>query len=364
MASRGSIPKMMALAGIDMLPPEIGVPVVRREITAAGHGGEVVVAGSLGMLLAERNGLDPVVARSAIDDTAGPMLGSFTGWTSADGLAVCTTLDPVEQSFLDHHRIDGTPVLPGVMGIEGFAEVASASATGWSAVAVEDVAFLAPCKFYRDEPREIELVARPRLVGEELVADCRLLARRSLANQAEQLTTHFTGRVRLARAPAPSRTVDPVGEPSGRTVGTAEIYRIYFHGPAYQVVDAAWRDGDRVVGRLADDLPPDHQPDGAPLLVEPRLIELCFQTAGILELGTTGRLALPLRVGRVCWFAVPEPVGCWRAVVTPRADGRGVDAVVVDDLGQVCIELNAYETIALPGGVGDDALEPLRQAMR
>ena len=51
------------------------------------------------------------------------MLGAFTGWTSADGLAVRTTLDPVEQSFLDHHRIDGTPVLPGVMGIEGFAEV-------------------------------------------------------------------------------------------------------------------------------------------------------------------------------------------------------------------------------------------------
>ena len=48
MASRGSIPKMMEMAGIDMLPPEVGVPVVRRELTAAGAGGEVVVAGSLG----------------------------------------------------------------------------------------------------------------------------------------------------------------------------------------------------------------------------------------------------------------------------------------------------------------------------
>ncbi len=42
MASRGSIPKMMEFAGIDMLPPEVGVPVVRREITAAGPGGEIV----------------------------------------------------------------------------------------------------------------------------------------------------------------------------------------------------------------------------------------------------------------------------------------------------------------------------------
>ena len=43
MATRGSIPKMMELAGIDMLPPEAGVPWIRRELTAGGTRGEVVV---------------------------------------------------------------------------------------------------------------------------------------------------------------------------------------------------------------------------------------------------------------------------------------------------------------------------------
>src|SRR4030095_11214825 len=39
MASRGSIPTMMAAAGIDMLPPVAGIPIVRRELTAgAGRG--------------------------------------------------------------------------------------------------------------------------------------------------------------------------------------------------------------------------------------------------------------------------------------------------------------------------------------
>ena len=151
---------------------------------------------------------------------AGPMFGVVTGWTSADGLGVRTTLDPAEQGFLDHHRIDGTPVLPGVMGIEGFAEVAAASAAGWTPVAVEDVAFLAPCKFFRDEPRDLELVARPRLVGDELAADCRLLARRSLVGQPEQLTTHFSGRVRLARNPAPPRTIAPEGDRAAEARGS------------------------------------------------------------------------------------------------------------------------------------------------
>ncbi|HSB85558.1 MAG TPA: SDR family NAD(P)-dependent oxidoreductase [Ilumatobacteraceae bacterium] len=364
MASRGSIPKVMALAGIDMLPPEVGVHIVRRELTAAGQGGEVVVAGSLGKLLAERDGFDPVVAGSRSDTTAGPMLGAFTGWTLANGLETSIALDPVEQGFLDHHRIDGTPVLPGVMGIEGFAEVAAAAGTPCVPVAVEDVAFLAPCKFFRDEPRVLEFLAQPSPDDEDVVVECRLLARRALANQPEQLTTHFTGRVRLSRQALPSRTADPAAEPGGPTLGPADIYRIYFHGPAYQVVDAAWRDGQRVIGRLANDLPPNHQPDSAPLLAEPRLIELCFQTAGILELGTTGRLALPLRVGKVSLHPVPDQVGRWKAVVTPRADGRGVDAVVVDDVGHVRVAVVAYETIALPGGLDDEALEPLRRAMQ
>ncbi len=53
MATRGSIPKVMELAGIDMLPPEAGVPLIRRELTAGGTRGEVVIGQRLGVLLQE-----------------------------------------------------------------------------------------------------------------------------------------------------------------------------------------------------------------------------------------------------------------------------------------------------------------------
>ena len=61
--------------------------------------------------------------------------------------------------FLDDHRIDGTAVLPGVMGVEAFAEAAAALVPGYRAAAIEDVDFLAPFKFYRDEPRVITVTA-------------------------------------------------------------------------------------------------------------------------------------------------------------------------------------------------------------
>ncbi len=50
---------------------------------------------------------------------------------------------------------------------------------------------------------------------------------------------------------------------------------------------------------MAADLPPNHQPADVPTVTDPRLIELCFQAAGVWEIGTTGILALPLHVDRV-----------------------------------------------------------------
>ena len=152
---------MMALAGIDMLPPAVGIPVVRREVTAGGTGGEIVVAGALGVMLEHAD-------ESTRRDSSARGRRRTDGRTDGDGhgddgVVVVTELDPAAQPFLDHHRIEGTPVLPGVMGMEAFAEAARLLAPGWRSTAIEDVAFLAPFKWYRDEPRRLESArsARP-----------------------------------------------------------------------------------------------------------------------------------------------------------------------------------------------------------
>ncbi len=367
MASRGSIPKMMQAAGIAMLPADVGVPIVRRELTAAGAGGEVVVAGALGVLLAERHptgGLDAERATATAAAHGGPMTGRIAALTVSGGLSVITELDPGRQAFLDDHRIEGTPVLPGVMGMEGFAEAARALLPGWEVVALEDVELLAPFKFYRDEPRTLELRALVRDGGDgTLAADCQLIGRRTLPGQDEQQTCHFTGRARLARqAPAPPpATARPADGETG--VGHDSVYRVYFHGPAYQVLDRAWRDNGHAIGRLAGDLPADHEPPGSPIDFVPRLIELCFQTAGVWELGTAGRMALPTRVARVVRYAGADAPGVLWAVVSQRADGDGVDAEVVDETGSVRVRMEGYRTIELPGGIDADALAPIRAAM-
>jgi Polyketide synthase dehydratase/KR domain len=367
MASRGSIPKTMQAAGIDMLPPDVGVPVVRRELTAGGIGGEVLVAGDLGVLLEERHpsgGFEPQSISKGLADRSGPMTGSIAEVTVTGGLRVLTELDPSQQAFLDDHRIEGIPVLPGVMGMEGFAEVARLLEPGWEVVALEDVELLVPFKFYRDQPRTLELRALIRDGGDgTLVADCQLIGRRLIHGQGEQEAQHVRGRVRLARElPAAPLAAVPPADSGQDGVGREAVYRVFFHGPAYRVLDRVWCEDGQIVGRLAGELPADHQPESRPTEFVPRLIELCFQTAGVWELGNAGRMALPTRLERVVRFAGADaPGGLW-AVVTPREDA-GVDAEVVDDTGHVRVRLEGYRTIELPGGVDAGALAPIRAAM-
>ena len=363
MATRGSIPKMMEVAGIDMLPPEAGIPLIRRELTTGATRGEIVVGQRLGILLNEwdeAGGLDTTSASSG-EKLHGPMVGKIVGMSIQHGLTIETTLDPKKQPFLYDHQIDGTPVLPGVMGIEAFAEAAKCMLPGWHIEAVEDVNFVAPFKFYRSEPRTVTVEASFCMRGDGLVATCRLTGRRQFPNQAEpQVTTHFTACVLLTRQSPSAGTSPAVHAPGGLTIDSADIYRIYFHGPAYKVLDSAWRDGDRIVGRMTEQLPENHTPAEQPTLMAPRLIELCFQTAGLWEISEQGRMGLPLHVDRVCLLRSPALAeGRTHALVTPVRNGEGFNVEVVDSAGHRLVELSGYRTVALPTPVDSESLKVL-----
>ena len=357
MATRGSIPKVMERAGIDMLPPEAGVPWIRRELTTGGASGEVVAAGRLGALLQEWDATGGLMQ----DLPQGPMFG--TARLDLGGrLTVETPLDPAVQPFLDDHRIDGTPVLPGVMGIEGFAEAALSMAPGWQVEAVEDVEFLAPFKFYRSEPRAVTIEARLEPEGDGLAADCRLTGRRVLANQADaRIETHFTGRVRLAaQLREPAGGLD-LGAPNGSVIDAEEIYRVYFHGPAYRVLKRAWWDENGAVGEMAAGLPSNHHPSDQPLIIAPRLIELCFQTAGLFEMAVNHRMGLPRHVDRVSIYRSPDAAGGpLFTVVTAGAAPGSFDADVVDRAGTRYLHVSGYRTVVFREDV-DARIFPLAQ---
>ncbi len=366
MAARGSIPTLLGQAGIDLLDPDAGIPWIRRELTLGSGRGEVLVAGSIGILgeaWDADGGLDP--AAFAALAPRGPLLAGAKAKLTPNGVEFETRLDPAKQPFLDHHRIEGTPVLPGVMGVEGFAEAAGALLPGWRVTAVEDVRFLAPFKFYRDEAREVILRCAVTPEGDALVARCELLGRRTLAGQSEPTTTvHFTGRVRLGRkAPRKQRASVPTPRSGRASAGSEDVYRLYFHGPAYRVIDRAWREGPSAAALLATELPPNHTPPELPLLAAPRLVEACFQVAGLWEMAVNGRLALPEQVDSIALLLPPEEAQGWLfAVATPDPAGDAFGCSVVDASGRVVVRLRGYRTVPLPGTLDPDLVAPLGAA--
>ncbi|NDJ59880.1 MAG: SDR family NAD(P)-dependent oxidoreductase, partial [Chloroflexi bacterium] len=367
MATRGSIPKIMEMAGIDMLPPESGIPTVRRELVAGGFRGEIVVAQRLGIMSEEfdpTGGLDLTQANATLEPQVGTtprllMVERITAAKLYGGLQVETTLDPNAQAFLYDHQMDDTPLLPGVMGTEAFAQIASIAAPGYTVAAVENEDFQAPFKFYRMEPQTLYLSATLRPADDgQLIAQTVLRSIRELPSGPQE-KTHFVADVRLipTAAEGPTLTAPTVNfsapAPESLSITADKIYELYFHGPAYQVLERAEVNGAHAVGLMAEHLPANSDPEDVASLLAPRLIELCFQTAGIWEMRTKGRMALPLAIGSVTAYRQPEDAAGQRlyAVITSVNDGESFDAQVVDSEGRVFVTMTGYRTVALPGQV-------------
>jgi hypothetical protein len=352
-----------------MLQPAAGIPVVRRELGLGA--GEVVIAGSLGVMMEEfdeTGGLD-TSEKGALSDaikSGGVMSGKLVGMGLHGGLTIETELDPARQPFLHDHQINDTPVLPGVMGIEALVEAAKFVFSDRYLSAIEDVNFLQPFKFYRGEPRTVTVHAFFTQDGNDVVASCRLEGSRVLHGKSEpEVTTHFTARVRLSNKPPRAKKRKAVGAAeSAKVVTASDIYRLYFHGPAYQVMENSWRSGKEIMGSFAGNLPANHEPADRPTLAAPRLIELCFQTAGIYELAGKARMGLPYQIAQVQFLKPPEE-GKQKllAAVTSEPDGA-FDAQVLDEMGEIYMTLRGYRTSELPDAIEADLLKPIKDVMK
>ncbi len=361
MAARGSVPTIMKALGIDMLPPQAGIPTVRRELVAGGFSGELLVAGALGVMAAELHetgGLDTAKADQLFREAAprSIMIEHAVAAGLFGGLQLQTRLDPAEQPFLYDHAPDpDTPWLPGVMAIESMAEAAAILAPGYQVTAVTNVEMLGAFKFFRSEPRlmylDVTAVPGP---GEDLLAHVTL---RSVTEPAREGLparehVHFRAQVVLSRDKAPAPSLDFTPPPAESLPTTAkDLYQRFFHGPAYQVLARVAVEGGTAQGLFARDLPPQLMPEDSPLLMAPRLVEMCFQAAAQWHIETNATMAFPLGLGSLAVYGQEENAAGRDlfALLATADNGETFDAHVVDETGRIYAELRGYRTVSRPG---------------
>jgi 3-hydroxymyristoyl/3-hydroxydecanoyl-(acyl carrier protein) dehydratase len=373
MASKGNMPHLMSLAGIEMISPDQAAPLVRMELEA-GTTGEVMLSGSLGQMessLENKPGVDIEKSDKALREgnPIHSMLSHLKGYGSDGVIRLEADLDPREQPFLKDHALNGVPVLPGVMGIEGFAvaakhiaSVLALSKGKFEVVTMEDIHFHAPFKFYRNQPRHITWKAYCSREAEGLVVYVNLESELEFKVRKPEKVLHFSGKVRITEEKvATSQSVTPPAWLKKKSLCSDDIYKLYFHGPSFQVLDCAQKSGDVVLGKLRANLLPittgKQQTISTPLLVE-----LCFQTAGLWEAGSTGVMALPHSIESLTLFRAEGQTGDIYAEVRPNQDGDELsfDARVVDSEGNVYLELKNYRTAALPYAAEKQLVEPLQ----
>jgi hypothetical protein len=116
---------------------------------------------------------------------------------------------------------------------------------------------------------------------------------------------------------------------------------------------------------MARALPHNHYPSELPTIVAPRLIELCFQTAGVWEMGDQGRMGLPQHIDSVSLLKpMPESTDTvLYAVVTPNPSQGSFDAEVVDAKGSCYLRLTSYRTVAVPSAIDAERVKPLHAAL-
>ncbi len=358
MAVRGSIPQIMKQAGIEMLPPEAGIAMIRRELTSGDNRGEFVVAKSLGVMTKEfdsNGGLDP----AKLPESSSLMIDKVVSFGLYSGLTVQTELNPKEQPFLYDHQIGDTAVLPGVMGIEAMCEAAKYLYPDLQIAAIREVNFLAPFKFYKNNPRVVTVNVTFTKEKTKIIAECKLTGSRKLHGQdEEQVMTHFTAKVTMQKsAPKVAKGTAPA-KISAKKVASEDIYKLYFHGPAYQVLDISWRSGKNVFGLLNKNLPVNHLPEKKNTIALPRLVELCFQTAGIIEMGENAKMGLPSKIKTLNIYKTENGKEVLTAVVKESKKDT-FDAQIVDSSGNVYLELQGYQTMQLPETIDEKLLKPL-----
>ena len=380
MATRGSVMTVLKEAGVAPIPLAEGV---RRCVDELAHGcrdAEVLVAGELGRLarpdaFAAKDEVLHVPTRAPAparapeeravgdqvllvrEEPAAPFGNFITREPSSDGRTATATvlLDP-KDGYLNDHRVDGVPYLPGVLGQEAMAELAARLAPGKHFAGSRDVEFRIPVKVLREQPLEISVVASVAHESDERVeVGCRLQSVFVNA-KGERLGApriHFTGTMIFESAQAAAPTFEePSGDLDGEPLGKQEIYAHFFHGPSFRVLNTVGFEAEAptTIGVWADPRPPLFRDREASFLTSPLIRELAYQAAGSYELFKNRFLSLPKGESRLRYHRDAPSGAAVRAVARLREVRDNVahfDVSVATTDGDLLLELEDFQLIRL-----------------
>jgi hypothetical protein len=301
------------------------------------------------------------LAEPAAASTGAPMPGIFTliPVSTADGHYTFSIELDAKEPYLDDHRPGGDPLFSTVMAIEAAVSGARHCVSSAAPASVTGVNVYKPYILTAKHRHAIDL----HVVRTDDVAPA---FRCSLSStQGGGTVPHLDATVRFATTTAPTVT-RPLPE-VGPVVDGAQVYQLFFHGPSFQVIGAARYHDGTMLCRLNRNLPTAHRAAGTVSQMAPRLIEFALQSAGLLEIATTGRMKIPHAIGSIerhLPIDVDSPGTLFARASYGSSDELHIDVEILDTSGRVALSVEEYRTVVLPFDVSAHGVTALRAQLR
>lgn len=389
MGVRAGVETFLRSNGVDFVDPEDGMQIFLDEIVY-GQVPEIVLTGSLGRLdwdhqlkfdwdeigsaadfASTDNGNDTpkggaaapattvkpaTVKPAARAEVKGPdaskathFLGEVKSLEKGAEIHVEKEFNLNSDPYLADHAIEGTPYVPGVMGIETFFETSTAL-TGRVTKALQDVHFYLPIKLLRNRPQAVRVIGKAvgNDVDMEIESDFINSKGVKMGNTRRHFTAktleEFTSTWEQVKADAMTGLESPL------QVTPAEIYQKYFHGPSFQVLGGIVRVNEKESLAIYNTTPRPQWSD-APrtLLANPMLIEAAFQCCGFQDMSVAHKMTLPDGIAEVAVLnnqLPPARLYLYGVNKGATVDGKTLhDAYVFDAQGNVWVEIHGYQAI-------------------
>ena len=334
--------------GVRLVEPEQGRWFVMQDLLSAPVSDVEVVAGdSPWEYYEERHGALPhadVVGRRP--DSRYPFLRTaVVSQAEGPNRSLTKVIDLVSDPYLDHHRLDGMPVVPFVCAAEYMAEAAEAL-VGGTVGEMRNIRRFVGLTLERGK-QQIDIDVRKTAVEGEYQVELW-----SVVGETRRRAYNAICVLGSGLPEAPTAVVSAYGEASALSVGMA-YNEWLFHGPVLQTItNIVTLNERRLVADLKPTLPRDFYPPAqeAEWCFDPGVLDAALQLVLVWSRAVRNKTPLPSRIGRLQRFGeMPLEQGLTIAMdfVTPVSEPVTVcHFSVFDSSKRLRYRVDELETVA------------------
>jgi phosphopantetheinyl transferase len=236
----------------------------------------------------------------------------------------------------------GKPVLPGVMGMEFFAETAKLLRPELDVIGMKDVEFFKAVNI----PDNAEVTVTAEIVDDDELEKSVRIRFTSRDSKKDKEVVNYTGFVIMGKGDDACRIHEghPIHPESVMAqILKDEVYQHLFHGQLFQVTGAIEvLSEDQLLGILRVPDGSQFDPNGpwkdGDLVTAPLQTELGFQVAGAYTLDRFDMMALPVKVGRIDYSSMmrtDEKAFAWVKFNGREENVFSFDVEIIDTSGNV-----------------------------